>query len=47
MFDFVIFVKVEMMNLWKSKKKLLKMMKIDKGCMKMKMKEEDEEKENN
>jgi hypothetical protein len=43
MFDFVVFVEVEMMNYWKNKKKL-KMMKTDEGCMKMKMREEDEEK---
>jgi len=34
--DYVVFVEVEMMNFWKNKKKL-KMMKIDEGCMKMKM----------
>jgi len=44
MFDFVVFVEVEMMNFWKNQKKLLKMTKIDEGCMKMKMREEDEEK---
>jgi len=41
MFDFVVFVEVEMMNFWKNKKKL-KMVKVDEGCMKMR--EEDEEK---
>jgi hypothetical protein len=38
MFDFVVFVEVEMMNFLKNKKKL----KIDEGCMKLKMREEDE-----
>jgi len=38
-----VFVEVEMMNFWKNKKKL-KMMKIDEGCMKVKMREKDEEK---
>ncbi|KEH44199.1 transmembrane protein, putative [Medicago truncatula] len=38
-----VFVEVEMMNFWKNKKKL-KMMKIDEGCMKVKMREKDEKK---